>query len=243
VLIARHRQQGLTLVELMIAAAISLMVLAGVVTVYGAATSHSARQLRQAHLHRQLHGLMHVMASDLTRAGFWQFDPARHSPAVNPFQDATTLIRTGHYRNEPPGSCILFAYDLDRDGQLGVGQCSGGCPPQRDDDNVEQFGYRLNRGRVQSRYGGGGFGCSSGFWQAVTDPDIEIARLRLTLQQSCSNLLEPGQPCVKHQARLFQHHVKIELDGHLREHPATRLQLSRWLRVRNDQLRKGDRVP
>jgi type IV pilus assembly protein PilW len=238
------RQRGMTLVELMIASVISLIALAGMLTVYSASSRHSSQQLQRAHLHQQLHTLMQLMASDLKRAGYWHFDPSLQSPAANPFQNPSNELRVHRYPKERAGSCVVFAYDMDHDGLVGVGRCKGsGCPAQSDDDNVEQFGFRLRSGRVQSRYAGNGLNCDKGYWQALTDQDIEITQLGFTQHPDCSNLLEPDRPCQTGKPRLVRHLIEIQLGGQLRNQADSRLQLSRWVHVRNDQLGKGSQSP
>lgn len=230
-------QRGMTLVELMIASVIGLITLAAVVTAYSATASHSSQYLRNAHLYQQLHSLMHTMVRDIRRTGFWSFDPELHSATDNPFEDGTNRLRTGAYRDEAPHSCILFAYDLDRDGLVGVGQCRAGtCPGETDNDNVEQFGFRLHDGRAQARYGGDTLSCDAGHWQALTDPNIEITGLTFDQHTRCSNLDNTGADCEPHAARLVQRRVQIRLSGQQRGRPDTPLTLSAWVRIRNDQL-------
>ena len=63
-------QGGMTLIELMIASVIALIALSSVITVYSATANHSSQQLQQAHLHQQLHGLLHLINNDLKRASY-----------------------------------------------------------------------------------------------------------------------------------------------------------------------------
>ena len=234
-------QTGMTLVELMIASVIALIALSSVITVYSATAHHSSQQLQQAHLHQQLHGLLHLISSDLKRAGYWSFSPNLLAPSANPFQNPANQVRVQSYAGENPDSCILFAYDMDQDGLVGVGRCDdSGCASQTDDDNVEQFGFRLRDARVQSRYGGTDFDCESGYWQTVNDPDIEITRLRFEQRSQCLNLVESNRDCTPESARLIQGGIEILLDGRLSNKPDTGITLSQWVRIRNDLLREGD---
>ncbi|MEA2079585.1 MAG: prepilin-type N-terminal cleavage/methylation domain-containing protein [Pseudomonadota bacterium] len=238
-LIHRHKQRGVTLVELMIAGVIALIALPAVLTVYSASARHSAQLLQQAHLHHQLHALMHLISRDLKRAGYWHFDPKLRAPSDNPFQNATNQIRIQAHSGESPDSCVLFSYDLDQDGLVGVGGCDDAdCVDETDDDNVEQFGFRLHAARVQSRYGGSGLECESGYWQTVTDPAMEMTQLQFTQQSSCLNLLEADRECTPESPRLIQRAVEIQLSGQLRNRPDTNLAISQWVRIRNDQLRE-----
>jgi prepilin-type N-terminal cleavage/methylation domain-containing protein len=234
-------QTGMTLVELMIASVISLIALSSVITVYSATAHHSSQQLQQAHLHQQLHGLLHLISNDLKRAGYWSFSPNLLAPSANPFQNPANQVHVQSYGEESPDSCILFAYDMDQDGLVGVGRCDdSGCASQSDDDNVEQFGFRLRDARIQSRFGGTDFDCESGYWQTVNDPGIEITQLRFDLRSQCLNLMENDRDCTPELAQLIQGGIEIRLDGQLSNKPGTGIILSHWVRIRNDLLREGD---
>ena len=231
----RRTQRGVTLVELMIASVIGLVALAALLTAYSATAVHSTSYLRKAHLHQQLHGLLHAMVRDIRRAGYWSFDPDLDSAAQNPFQAGVNRLRVQAYPGEAPGSCILFAYDLDKDGMVGIGRCTGHtCGAQTDSDNVEQFAFRLRDGLVQTRYGGDTLRCDSGHWQAVTDPGIAVTRLSFSLHQTCTNLDNVSADCEPHAARILQRLVDIQLSGYQRARPDTTLTLSASVRIRND---------
>ncbi|GMQ83506.1 MAG: hypothetical protein BMS9Abin06_0241 [Gammaproteobacteria bacterium] len=238
----RHNlQRGMTLIELMVAGVIALIALSSVLTVYSATATHSSQQLQQAHLYQQLRGMMHLIGSDLKRAGYRSFSPNLLAPSDNPFQNQTNQVRIQSYTGESPDSCILLSYDLDQDGLVGVGRCDGsGCTNQTDDDNVEQFGYRLRDVRIQSRYGGNTFDCESGYWQTVNDPDIEITQLRFAQQSQCLNLIENNRDCSSGASQLIQGGIEIQLDGQISNKPDTAVTLTHWVRIRNDLLREGD---
>lgn len=236
-----HKQRGVTLVELMIAGVIALIAVSAVVTVYSASALHSAGLLQQAHLHQQLHALTHLIGRDLKRAGYWHFDPGFRAASDNPFQNSTNQIRIQAYAGHRPDSCILYAYDLDQDGLVGVGACDDAdCAEQTDSDNVEQFGFRLHGARVQSRYGGSGFECDSGYWQTVNDPTMEITQLQFTQHSRCLNLLEADRECTPDAPQLIQRALKIQLSGQLRGKPDGHTAITQWVRIRNDQLREGN---
>ena len=232
------RQRGTTLVELMIASAIGLIAIAAVVTVYAATVRHSKDQLETAHLHHQLFGLLHLISTDIRRAGYWHFSASSQSPGDNPFTAGDNRLRSQAYPDERDNSCILLAYDLDKDGRVGLGQCSSNpCPDGTDKDNVEQFGFRLRNLSTQSRYGGNGVSCDSGYWQTLNDADIAITALSFDILERCTDLVDPDAPCTDDSARLIQRAVSIELNGQLVNKPETEARLSRWIVVRNDIVR------
>jgi prepilin peptidase dependent protein B len=239
VLTLLHRQRGVTLIELMTATVIALTALAAVVTVYSATAHHSALQLQSAHLHQQVYGIVHLVGRDLRRAGFRAFDPQQEAPSANPFQQGENRLRTAALAGESADSCILLAYDLDRDGKVGVGKCHGHCAAPADADNVEQFGFRLHRQSVQARYGGTSLACDSGYWQAVNDPDVEITALSFTLHEHCVNLADATRPCTDDGAQLLQAVVDMSIGARLRNHPGTAVDLVQRIAVRNGLLREA----
>jgi len=236
-MLTAQRQRGVTLVELMVGSVISLVTLATVVTVYSATAQHASRQLQETNLRKQLFTLAELLATDVRRAGYRKFDPRTTSVSHNPFQLPGNRLRIGAMGGQPANSCILYSYDLDTDGLVGTGRCgTGPCGALSDDDNVEQFGFRFNGGRVQSRYGGRSFHCDGGNWQAVTTANIVIDTLRFTLHSGCSNLLEDKEACRAGQPSLQQHAVEFHIAGHIAGREDIRLNLSRWVHIRNDSL-------
>lgn len=234
-----HQQRGVTLVELMIASAIALIALSAVLTLYTASSRHGGALLQQAHLHQQLHALVHLISRDLRRAGYWHFNPSLQPPTANPFQSTGNRIQLDAYPGERPQSCVLFSYDLDQDGLVGVGACEADkCRDQTDEDNVEQFGFRLRGTRIQSRYGGPELVCGSGYWQTVNDASIEITRLRFTQQTRCLNLLNTEQACTPESPGLIRRAIEVRIGARLADRPDTDTLVNQWVRIRNDQLRQ-----
>lgn len=232
-----YRQRGITLVELMVAGVIALIALSAALTVYSATARHSVQQLQRSHQHQQLSALLYLISNDLRRAGYRLFDAADNVSGHNPFQSAGNRLRIHQLDDEAPASCLLLAYDLDRDGQVGVGRCrASGCDTGTDDDNVEQFGFRLRGARLQSRYGGQRFDCTSGNWQTLNDPNIEITALRFQLHTRCTNLADSGRDCAPDTPQLTQRAVEIRIEAQLLNKPDTAISASAWVRIRNDRL-------
>ncbi|VAW80026.1 hypothetical protein MNBD_GAMMA15-756 [hydrothermal vent metagenome] len=230
-------QKGFTLIELMIASLISLIVLSAITTVYSATAQHASAQLSGADLRQQLYTLTELITSDVRRSGYWAFDPLTVSPADNPFELPETRLRIGERDNETAASCLQYSYDLDRDGQWGKRRCRGtGCNATSDEDNVEQFGFRLNRGRVQVRFGGTGTSCNSGSWQSITTPGIVVDTLLFTLHTNCMNLKETETACIAEQPTLVRRAVEFSIEAHISRDEDKTLKLSRWVNLRNAQL-------
>lgn len=235
-----HKQRGTSLVELMVAMAMGLIAISAVISVYSSTAQHTMQYLKQAHVRQQLHSLLHVLVRDLKRTGFHAFNPLLRSPAANPFQNNGNQLQSGAYKNEAEHSCALFSYDLDQDGRLGIGSCPNKiCPENHDSDNVEQFGFRLQNGRAQSRYAGNRLDCSSGYWQSITDNDIAITTLKFSIHTTCMNLEKPDQPCNSQQLMLIAQAVEIDLSGQLKNQDDTRINLHQWIQLRNQKIQSG----
>ena len=75
--------------------------------------------------------------------------------------------------------CVLFSYDLNEDGNQGIG--SGTPGPNQNDVNFELFGYRWNDGAIEMRTAGDTHSCNSGTWQDITDDNISVTNLSFNM--------------------------------------------------------------
>ena len=200
-IIKTNRQAGITLVELLISMALSMIVVGAVLTVYVMTATSSSTSLQMTKLNQELTLALTVMVGDIRRAGYWgTTNPAQlDAPMQNPFNQigaATTGTALAVFSgiadttaNGPQAAvadCITFAYDVDNDGLL---QNADGTF-----DNNEITGFRLNNGAIQMRQSGDGAAttndqCDTGSWVNMTDPSlINITALNFDLSESaCIN--------------------------------------------------------
>ena len=180
-LIRRQALRGMTLIELMIALAISLVVLAGATSVYLTALRLENDNLNLARLTQDMRAMTDVMSRDIRRAGFASSDPVQNQAALrgNPFFGDAADIRV-HWG----GACIVYAYNRDDDGNRdGV---SDEVPPVVDGN--EYLGFRLNAGRLEMRQSGNtNADCDNGSWIALSGPRVEVTALNFTLLSSSLN--------------------------------------------------------
>ena len=229
-------QRGITLVELMIAGTIGLIAVSGVITIYQATATQTMRQLETAHLHSTTQGIMDLISADVRRAGYWHITPGKDQLRNNPFQRLHNQLQTGAKKGEQAESCVLFSYDLDKDGKVGVGKCPAkGCATQTDADNVEQFGFRLKNNAIQMRYAGKAFNCQQGFWQAVTDSSMAVTQFSINLTSICLNLTTSTVPCDKNSNRQNVRSADIFLTAHNVRRKDIKINLKRRIEVRNDR--------
>lgn len=195
------RQRGVTMVELMIGMAIGIVVVGGAISVYTSSVRSSSDTLKSSKLSQEVNTLLHVIANDARRAGFWG-DIDMDALDENPFnqQAATALVVRDDMASNAiqgptgQGSCLLYAYDAT----YLPGNVAGVI------EATDLFGFRLNGSVVQMRQtgvvdgaaciGGTCNSCTNGTWENVTDPDlIEITALTFDLGSSqCLNTSEPN---------------------------------------------------
>lgn len=152
------RSSGLTLVELMVALAVSVVVVAAFMSSFFLIVKGSRTSIANGRLNAQLGQVMTMMSHDLHRAGFWGNATVTSS---NPFVvSGSTDIQINGSSN-----CVLFTYDRDADGSL---------PSLGSGTDDERYGFRLSNNAIQYRQSGAPFDCTAAnsAWTDLTDSDI-----------------------------------------------------------------------
>jgi len=115
------KQEGLTLIEMMIAMLIGLIVMGTVITVFITTLKANNDDVKMIRLNQEIRAIMTIMTRDLRRADYWGGTGAspfnvitKNDPAV--WVDGASL------------DTVVFSYDVDTDGI--------------DDGNAESFGFR-----------------------------------------------------------------------------------------------------
>jgi Tfp pilus assembly protein PilW len=234
------RQRGLGLVELLIASAIGLFLLAGLTDFLGRSLTSSGRNFQDARLTQDLNVAMDLITRDLRRAGYSgtaQGVTTAAGAAGNLFtQDTPAALagtKDGGINLATPG-CILYSYDFAP---------PPGVPGTKDSN--EQLGFRLKNGAVEA--GSSVTDCSptaTGGWQQVTDPrlttvtglnfeylDAEGNATPVPFIGASNSALPSWVVCT----RL----IRVTLTGQLVSTPAVSRTLTQNVRVRNDWYRTG----
>jgi len=261
------KQQGLSLIELMVSTAVGMIILAGVSSVYMSTLTSTSSTLKNSKLNQELSTLMSVMKADIHRAGVWGTTNFA-TPQTNPFSQVNTTALEVVYGigNDNPipeanyvadvGSCIVYTYDANLDGVL---------------DNNDIMGFRLNNGVVEMRQSGDivnntdHLRCNDpdDTWIAVTDSRlVSVTQLDISLKDSeCINTREPNAvnddsdaatnddaemncyttamvPVVgSGDITVETRNIEIALAGELASDGTINVQINQWVRVRNDLVR------
>lgn len=216
-LIMRKKQQGVTLVELLISMSISLVVIAGALGLFLAMIKNSRQALDAGRLDRELHSAMSLMIKDVRRAGFWGNAQTSNN---NPFAvtGSTDLTIVG-------GNCMLFTYDANADGIL---------PTISSSYDDERYGYRLVGGALQFRPAGASYDCAaaSNVWDNLTDPNATtITALSFTQNNNVIDIDGSGPGTATNTMR----DITITLTGQLANDSTISKTITRTVRIYNDK--------
>jgi type IV pilus assembly protein PilW len=230
------RQSGLGLVELLIASAIGLFLLAGLTDFLGRSLTSSGRNFQDARLTQDLNVAMDLITRDLRRAGYSsaaQGVTAAAGAAASPFtQEVVAGSRDGGISLATP-DCVLYSYDLpaSENGAL---------------DIVERLGFKLQAGALQA--GTSATTCAAGTWQAVTDPALsEITALNFQYLDGNGAVAAPQLPFVAATGvnalgvtwAVCTRLIQVTLAGRLRNDLNVTRTLTQSVRVRNDWYRNA----
>lgn len=188
----RRAQGGFTLVELLVGLGVSMVVLAGVLSIMVRIGVEGGQTLQTARLGNELREVLDFAARDLQRAGYVAWDQrcglgagGSSSLAVDEFYECAVPAMDEFGQVElfdydprdltasPTAcssgcSCVLYRYDLNGDGQFSNG-------------NFEAFGLRRNGDRLEVRAAGSGHACDSGTWVPVHGADLAVTNLSFDL--------------------------------------------------------------
>lgn len=179
----RGPQKGFSLIELMIAMAVGLLIIAGVSNMFGGVLRGDADMLASMRLNSDLSSAMTLMTSEIRRAGFcvsrggddcWEQDGS----------DANSMINLVDTDSDGRADCILYSYDRDDNGTIegterGGFDLAGGTLRMRRSCNADPD----NATQVQA--------CSTvcdndlDTWEAMLDPnDFTVDTLTMTTDGS-----------------------------------------------------------
>jgi type IV pilus assembly protein PilW len=215
--LATGRQQGLSLVELMIGIALGLFIMSSAGFVMSNQLADNRRMMLETQIQQELRGAADLIARDIRRAGFWTnasrgiLLPSGAAPS-NPYAglDADRL-----------NAKLEFAYSAD---------------PKYENDNLdgnERAGFRLAGDIIQMQLGSGGV------WQPVTDANlIKITTFDLALNTEvidllpyCQNPCPSGTSCTPTQT---VRSITVTLKGTAAHDPSVSRTLRTTVRLRND---------
>jgi prepilin-type N-terminal cleavage/methylation domain-containing protein len=222
------KERGFSVIELMIAIAISFVVVLGMERVFVSSFRANSTAIAYTNLNSQLRSVMQAMSRDIRRSGFWagsMGDIANGSQA-NPFVAVAVVDQDADGIDD----CILYGYDSDEDGDPA--------------DTNEWRGFRYNAGTqaVEVKVGGGtqaqvtGADCAAGTWESFIDNNVvQVTALVLT---STEHVIQVKDECpdLAEELNIRVRELDVRLTGQLASDNAITRTLFDTVRLRNDQL-------
>ena len=216
----RIAQRGLSIVELLVATAIALFIVATGTSVFATHLQDSRSLLLEARLTQDLRVAADVITRDLRRAGHW----GGAAQAVRPPGAAASAAPVNPYLAVVPaagsGDAVSFRYSRDASENQVV-------------DSHEQFGFRLRAGVVEMQLGAGN-------WQALTDPGsvlmtgfaVTPSAQSVALASLCDRPCPAASPTCPPRQQVRS--VAVLLTGTLPRDPATSRSVRSEVRLRAD---------
>jgi prepilin-type N-terminal cleavage/methylation domain-containing protein len=209
----RLNQQGLTLLEILIAMAMGLIILSAALGIFVSMIKADTDNVKTIQLNQELRGAMSLMTRDIRRAGANQNAAANAtgSPPSNPFSVAggTRLTIEANPQGDA-NSCITYSYDSES--------------PFGTSESSEKYGFRLDPvdHTVETRNGDNACSATSG-WLDLTDKNlVNITGLSFT-------------DTTVVQAGINIRQITITLSGYLaRDNTITRT-ITETVKLRNDE--------
>jgi type II secretory pathway pseudopilin PulG len=232
---AAHRQSGVTLMEMMISLALSLVVTTAMITLMGNSMGSATRIIQMTQLSDELRNAMSMLSRDVRRANYNPYSLHCYANAdcginddaplkVNFINDLDVVFYDGDDKR-----CLR--YFLERAAPTGEPGAVGGG------------GFRLARndsvGHIEMWTGAAAppADCSGDDWIAVTDPGfVNITDLTIEEDEGLTGtfsdtvLRKDGSVLLDIRAR----QVRIEMEGQLRIEPTITRRIEDTIRVRND---------
>lgn len=220
--IGHLRQRGLSIVEMMVGIAVGMIVVAAATLMIAGQLADSRRLLLETQVQQDLRAAADLITREIRRAGTWK----------SAVRSTFAAERSSPPRLPNPYSGIVLTSTDGVAAKIELAYSHRVRPENNALDNDEQFGFRLDGGRIQAQLGGGN-------WQELTDPhvlrvtrfDIQEAVENVTLECHLACSVIAGSACPPLQ-QLRSYTVNIEGEA---VHDATvRRSVRAQVRVRND---------
>lgn len=179
--------RGFSLVEMLIAVAVGLVVLAGITQIFSSTVGNASDTRKMARVNADLRAAMDVMMRHIQRAGY---NSAAVNPATGAVQSTSNPFTQGANDLSVGNNCITFTYDDSGDGVVDTDEDMNG--------RQDVHAFYLNGGAIIMRRDNSSSAvnsCSPNLTEGITDPDrVTITGLQFTLSEQCLDVTGGGTP-------------------------------------------------
>ncbi len=221
------RQQGLSIVELMVGITIGLFILAGASMVLTTQLGDNRRLLLEAQVQQDLRAASDLISREIRAAGYWgnAYQQVWAPSMVNPYSVTPLAATAGN-------TSLVYFRSLDE-------EPVGGIENNAIDGN-ENGGFRLKALSASTNAIEMQLGLNNGLgnWQQLTDPAVLFVDEFTLLVSNTSRPVPCGSDCKQSLAGLplqqCARDVVMTIVVHAIHDPAVRRSISNRLRLRND---------
>lgn len=150
--LSKEKQRGFTLIEMLIAMAISSLICVAVMSSIPSIFKEAYRAYFQYQLNREVRQVLLNMEKDFRRIGYCSSSSCLGEP----------IMISAKSFSEGRNTCIIFAYDQDLSGKW--------VDIKSKTTETDYFGYRLNNGKLESNRNVRD--CSGTRWQSLFDAKL-----------------------------------------------------------------------
>lgn len=202
----QFNQQGMTLLEVLIAMAVGLIILSAALGMLVSMIKADSENAKAIQLNQELRGAMSLITRDIRRAGANQNAAANAtaSPPSNPFSvSGSTRLSISANPQGDANSCVTYSYDSN--------------------DGSELYGFRLDSTNHTVETRASGAACNAGGWDDLTDLNL----VNITgLSFSDTTVVEAG---------INIRQITITLAGYLKRDNTVTRTITESIKLRNDE--------
>lgn len=212
-----NKQNGLSLIEVMISLAVGLFLLMAILSIYGIGVKSNNDILRNAQLNYDMEAVMTLIVNDIRRAGYWNHDIY---PNDSFFKNLTDISIQDN------GSTILYSYDENENGIIV--------------DPDEKYGFKLENesgvGVIKMK--------TKSTWGTLTNQDqLDITSLAFSLpvdiDDRCINNTDSTRACseaITGDELVEKVIIDVSMTGRLKSDSNVTHSLNNRIEVRNHKL-------
>lgn len=166
-------QRGYSLLEFIIASGLSVSLLMAISQL---SASHIAQWLSisaRLQLEHSAYALADSLHDELARSGFVEQQDIPLEQRLREQPNIPAVV-VAHHDDERPFSCVLYAYDRNRNGRIDT------------DTDDERFGFRLRNQALERRVGGRS--CKQNGWHDISEPNHSLTTLEFHRENGSNHI-------------------------------------------------------
>ena len=224
--VTNTKENGFSLVELIISMAVGVVVIAGILSIFGSSIRSSSEAVLNAKMNQELRSAMELISNEIRRAGYWSTASTAASDTNLPYgiEDVVDDAVNDIY-------CIKYSYEHSNAAQ-------------------RKRGFRLTNNAIEWIRTNATPSCTAGDWDAITDSSmVEITNLNFTepntdcwnstQNKSCDPCAAGEDDWAVNDVLTFVRRIDVVIRAQLKKDPSHTITLEETIQVRNPETGKA----